>query len=46
MNVRDDYCVFYQVRCDNLTDAQLNYCADCGLACHRCGQCIDGGGLL
>lgn len=42
----DDYCVFYQARCDDLTDSQLDYCSDCGLCCHNCPQRVVGGVLL
>lgn len=39
----DDWCVFYQMLCDNVSDEQLNYCSDCGLCCHTCIQRISGG---
>ena len=39
----DDWCVFYQMLCDNVTDEQLNFCSDFGLCCHKCPQRMCGG---
>lgn len=40
MQTIHDYCVYYQKSCDLLTDAEIYHCADCGLTCEECCQCL------